>query len=47
MERIGHIATSKGARTAFFAPQLDRLYVAARAGSLGSQAAILVYRPSP
>jgi DNA-binding beta-propeller fold protein YncE len=46
LERIGHIATSKGTRTAFFAPQLDRLYVAARAGP-GSQAAILVFRPLP
>jgi DNA-binding beta-propeller fold protein YncE len=47
LERIGRIATAKGARTGFFAPQLDRLYVAARAGWIGSQAAILVFRPSP
>jgi DNA-binding beta-propeller fold protein YncE len=47
LERIGRVTTSEGARTAIFAPQLDRLYVAARAGMLGSQAAILVFRPSP
>jgi DNA-binding beta-propeller fold protein YncE len=41
------VATSSGARTSLFVPQLDRLFVAARAGSLGSGAAILVYRPSP
>ena len=41
------VATSGGARTSLFVPQLDRLFVAARAGSLGSRAAILVYRPSP
>jgi DNA-binding beta-propeller fold protein YncE len=41
------IATSGGARTSVFVPQLDRLFVAARAGWLGSVAAILVFRPSP
>ena len=41
------VATSSGARTSLFVPQLDRLFVAARAGWLGSRAAILVYRPSP
>jgi DNA-binding beta-propeller fold protein YncE len=41
------VATSSGARTSLFVPQLDRLFVAARAGRLGSGAAILVYRPSP
>jgi DNA-binding beta-propeller fold protein YncE len=43
----GRIPTSSGARTSLFAPDLDRLFVAARAGSLGSQASILVFRPSP
>jgi hypothetical protein len=47
LEQIGRVTTSEGARTAIFAPQLDRLYVAARAGALGSQAAILVFRPVP
>jgi DNA-binding beta-propeller fold protein YncE len=40
------VATSGGARTSIFVPQLDRLFVAARAGWLGSSAAILVFRPS-
>jgi hypothetical protein len=43
--RIARIPTSSGARTSLFVPQLDRLYVAARAKLLGSQAAILVFRP--
>ena len=40
-----HIAS--GARTSLLVPQLDRLYVAERAGLLGSDAAIRVYRPAP
>jgi hypothetical protein len=47
LERIGRVTTSEGARTAIFAPELDHFYVAARAGLVGSQAAILVFRPSP
>jgi hypothetical protein len=39
--------TASGARTSLFVPQLDRLYVAERAGLLGSDAAIRVYRPTP
>lgn len=39
------VATRSGARTGLFAPELDRLFVAARAG--GENAAILVYRPQP
>ena len=42
---INRVATRSGARTALFVPELDRLFVAARAGGLGSDAAILVYRP--
>jgi DNA-binding beta-propeller fold protein YncE len=42
----GRVATSGGARTSIFVPQLDRLFVAARAGWLGSSAAVLVLRPS-
>jgi DNA-binding beta-propeller fold protein YncE len=42
----GRVATSSGARTSIFVPQLDRLFVAARAGWLGSSAAFLVLRPS-
>lgn len=44
---LGRVATAAGARTSLFVPELDRLYVAARAGLLGSTAAILVFRPMP
>ncbi|MER8612628.1 hypothetical protein [Mesorhizobium sp. M0435] len=43
----GRVVTSSGARTSLFMPELDRLFVAVRAGWLGSEAAILVFRPSP
>jgi DNA-binding beta-propeller fold protein YncE len=43
--RLGRITSRGGARTGFFAPELDRLFVAARAGV--EPAAILVYRPAP
>jgi hypothetical protein len=41
------VHTASGARTSLLVPQLDRLYVAERAGLLGSDAAIRVYRPTP
>lgn len=41
------VPTSSGARTSLFVPDLDHLFVAARAGWLGSQAALLVFRPEP
>jgi hypothetical protein len=41
------IHTASGARTSLFVPELDRLFVAERAGLLGSDAAIVVYRPTP
>jgi DNA-binding beta-propeller fold protein YncE len=46
---IDRIKTASGARTSLFVPELDRLFVAARAGffGLGSDAAILVFRPEP
>jgi hypothetical protein len=44
--RIGRVDSSFGARTSLFVPELDRLFVAARAGLLGSPAAIRIYRPS-
>ena len=47
LDRIERLATSRGARTSVFSVQLDQLYVAARAGWLGSKAAVLVFRPSP
>ncbi len=44
---LARIPTQSGARTSLFVPELDRLFVAARAGLLGSGAAILVFRPAP
>jgi DNA-binding beta-propeller fold protein YncE len=44
--RSAHITTISGARTALFVPDLDRLFVAARA-SPGEPAAIWVFRPTP
>jgi hypothetical protein len=41
------IQTSSGTRTSLFVPELDRLFVAQRAGLLGSGAAILVNQPTP
>jgi DNA-binding beta-propeller fold protein YncE len=44
---VARVPTHSGARTSLFVPELDRLFVAARAGLLGSDAAILVFRPAP
>jgi hypothetical protein len=44
---LNRIATKSGARTSLFIPELDRLFVAQRAGLLGSQAALLEFRPNP
>jgi len=44
---LAHVPTHSGARTSLFVPELDRLFVAARAGLLGSDAALLVFRPGP
>ncbi len=44
---LARIPTQSGARTSLFVPELDRLFVAARAGLLGPGAAILVFRPTP
>ena len=43
--RLARISSRSGARTGLFAPQLDRLFVAARAPSGSRDAAILVFRP--
>ncbi len=43
---LGRTKTSPGARTALFVPELDRLFVAARAEGQ-HQASILVMRPAP
>jgi YVTN family beta-propeller protein len=47
LDPLGRTSTAWGARTSLFVPELDRLFVATRAGLLGSNAAIRVYRPSP
>lgn len=44
---IARIPTRSGARTSLFVPELDRLFVAARSGASGADAAILVFRPAP
>ena len=46
--RLTRFETASGARTGLFVPDLDRLFVAVRAGffGLGSDAAILVLRPT-
>lgn len=41
---LARIPTGAGARTAFFDPEIDRLYLAVRAG-LTREAEIWVYRP--
>ena len=47
--KLDRIATKSGARTSLFVPELDRLFVAARAGFLGlrSDASILAFQPEP
>jgi hypothetical protein len=44
---ISRVPTASGARTSLFVPTLDSLFVAARAGWFGSNAAIFVLRPTP
>jgi DNA-binding beta-propeller fold protein YncE len=45
-QHTARVPTSSGARTSLFVPELDRLFVAARAGLLDSDSAILVFRPN-
>ena len=48
LHRTDRLTTSRGARTSLFVPQLDRLFLAVRAGLLSSSdAAIQIYRPAP
>jgi hypothetical protein len=47
LQHTARIPTSWGARTSLFVPELDRLFVAERAGLLASNAAIQAYRPAP
>jgi DNA-binding beta-propeller fold protein YncE len=44
--RIGHVPTASGARTSLYVPELDRLFLAVRAGAQ-QPAELWVYRPSP
>jgi hypothetical protein len=41
------VTTESGARTSLFVPEIDRLFLAVRAGLLGSGASIQIYRPTP
>jgi DNA-binding beta-propeller fold protein YncE len=45
-ERLSRIPTLSGARTSLFVPELDRLFLAVRAGG-GNPAAIWVFGPAP
>jgi hypothetical protein len=45
LERIAHLRTAPGARTALFVPELDRLYLGVRAGA-AQAAAVWVFRPT-
>ena len=47
LTRLLRLATTSGARTSLFVPELDRLFLAVRAGLIGSNASIQVYRPNP
>lgn len=46
-QHTARVSTESGARTSLFVPELDRLFVARRAGLLGSEATLLVFRPGP
>jgi YVTN family beta-propeller protein len=45
LHALGRVSTSWGARTSLFVPELDTLFVAARAGILGSNASLAVLKP--
>ena len=45
LARLGRVATRSGGRTSLFVPELDRLFVAERAGILGAAAQIAVLKP--
>lgn len=46
IEPSGIVASASGARTSLFSPELDRLFVAAPAGYVGTGARILVFKPN-
>jgi hypothetical protein len=45
--RLASTITASGARTSLFVPEVDRLFLAVRAGLLGSDASIRIFRPTP
>lgn len=45
--QLARMKTESGARTALFVPEIDRLFVARRAGLFGTDAALLVFQPVP
>ena len=47
LRRIASVPTAAGGRTSLFVPELERLFVAVRAGWFGSDASLRVYRPAP
>lgn len=47
LRHVAHVKTFPGARTGLFVPELNRLFVASRAASPGTDAKLLVFRPSP
>jgi hypothetical protein len=47
LKHVARISTSRGARTSLFVPELDRLFLAVRARSIGADAAIQIFRPMP
>jgi len=44
---LASVPTTSGARTSLYVPELDRLFLAVRAGLLGSDASIQIFRPTP
>lgn len=44
---LASVPTKSGGRTSLFVPELDRLFLAVRAGLLGSDASIQIFRPTP
>jgi DNA-binding beta-propeller fold protein YncE len=44
---LASVSTTSGARTSLFVPELDRLFLAVRAGLLDSAASIQIFRPTP
>ncbi len=46
LEKLSSTPTAWGARTSLFVPELDRLFVAERAGLLQTNAALLILRPA-